>query len=145
MGAWLYPISSRGGYFFEDKKGHTIDVSYESFRDWVATGKIRDEDWVVNQNFKSIEKGDDLFIYTGDDDRGIIGFGKIRGVGQNRNSIIFKLDRRRTKELMLDKIPAQQVRKWIPYPRKAVINLNPFFNELKKWIPWAGVHQKKNT
>jgi hypothetical protein len=145
MGAWLYPISSRGGYFFEDKKGRTVDVSYESFRDWVATGRILDEDWVVNQNFKSIQKGDDLFIYTGDDDRGIIGFGKINGVDPKRFSINFNLDRRRTKELMLDPIPAYQVRKWIPFPRKAVINLKPFINELRKWIPWTAIHKKEES
>lgn len=136
MGSWLYPISSRGEYWYELSPGRKVPMSFEVFRDSVLRGKTS-EKWVVNQNFGAIRLGDELFIYTGDRDRGIIGYAKVTGKDERTQCVIFRLDRQRTKDLLFDPIPAPLIRPHIPPPRKTVVNLGPHMSALRKLLPWS--------
>lgn len=144
MGPWLYPISSKSGYYFKNAQGKRVKVSYESFRDFVHTEKVRDRWWGVHFNFQKVEKGDDLFIYTGDEDRGIIACAKIVGKDQNTRQLIIRIDKARTKKLLADPVPAPLVRRFIPYPRAAAIDLGPSLKDLKKLLPWRPEYQAKS-
>jgi hypothetical protein len=140
MGAWLYPISSKGGYRYEIRPGKWIDMSFEVFREYVIAGRFRsDKRWVVNQNFKAIRAGDELFIYTGDADRGLIGYGRVVDKVEEKDArlVIFRLNQKRTRELLLDPIPAPLIRQLIPFPRKTVINLTPHKDAFQRLLPWS--------
>jgi hypothetical protein len=157
MGSWLYPISSRGGrdfgYWFEYGRGKSKEshpVSYESFRDMVLSEKNRrDEAWVVNANFGAIQPADELYIYTGDGNKGIIGYGKVTGKNQNNQGyreVIFQFNKKRTKELLLSGlVPASLMRSYLPGRKKAVLNLNRYMARIKKLLPWAPEYLKSES
>lgn len=144
MGPWLYPISSKSGHYFEDAKGKRVPVSYESFRDFVFTQKVRDRRWGVHFNFEKVQKGDDLFIYTGDEDRGIIACAKIVGKDHKNRELIIHIDKPRTKKLLADPVPAPLIRRSIPFPRAAAIDLGPSMNNMQKLLPWRPEYQAKS-
>jgi hypothetical protein len=140
MALWLYPISATSGRYFEDDRGRRVRVSYESFRDFVYTGKIRDERWYVYFNFDRIQEGDDLLIYTGDEDRGIVAHGIITTKDTETRSVIFRFDKGHTKQLLADPVPAQLVRQYIPFPRGSVISCQI----LQKLLPWQKEYRAKS-
>ncbi len=147
MGAWLYPISSKGGYWYEVRPGKRENMSFEVFRDYVLAGRLRSDKWVVNQNFKAIQARDELFIYTGDADRGIIGYGRVVDKVEEEDAwrVIFRLDQNRTKQLLFDPIPAPLIRQLIPFPRKTVINLGPYQDALQRLLPWSHFRTRQES
>lgn len=140
MALWLYPISARSGRYFKDDRGRRKEVSYESFREFVYTGKIRDERWYVYFNFDRIQEGDDLLIYTGDEDRGIVAHGIIIAKDSKPKSVIFRLHKEHTKQLLADPVPAPLVRQYIPFPRGSVMSCQV----LQKLLPWQKGYQAKS-
>lgn len=143
MNSWLYPISKRSGYYFTDKQGHRVRTSYESFRDFVATGRIKDDGWYVHSNFGKVEADDELFIYTGDDNRGIIAYAEVVGKTVRNRRVVIRLNPAKTKLLLTDPVSAEIVRPLIPPPRTALVNLAGSIRELRKLLPWNSAYQAK--
>ena len=146
MNSWLYPISKRSGYRFEDKQGHSSDTSYESFRDFVVTGRIKDRTWGVYRNYDKVKLGDEIFIYTGDGDHGIVGYAKVIGKRAEARQVILRLDTRKTHQLRADPVPAPKVRPLIPPPRASVVDLAGSMREFRKLLPWnSGYRARAKT
>jgi hypothetical protein len=145
MNSWLYPISSRSGHYFEDRQRHTISVSYEAFRDYVVPGIIKDDDWHVHSNFSLIQPDDEIFIYTGDGDQGIIGYATVIAKEARNRSISFHLDQTKTSQLLLKRVPAPLVRPLIPQPRAALVNLKDGIAQIRKLLPWHSTRRAKNS
>lgn len=143
MNSWLYPISKSSGYRFEDEQGHSSDTSYESFRDFVVTGRIKDRTWGVYRNYDRVELGDEIFIYTGDGNHGIVGYAKVIGKRAEARQVILRLDTQKTHRLRADPVPAQIVRPLIPPPRASVVDLASSMRELRKLLPWNSVYQAR--
>ncbi len=144
MNAWLYPISKRSGYVFSDDRGHHVRTSYESFRDFVVTGEIRDDSWKVHNNFDRAAPGDEVLIYTGDSDRGIIGRATIRSKVNRRRRILIDLDVARTRLLLAQPVPASAVRKLIPPPRTGLLSLSSAMPALAKMLPWSATYDTRS-
>jgi len=136
MSAWLYPISRKAGRFF-DLRGGRIRVSLDSFKDLVERGVLKeDRKWDVSQNYNSIQVGDEIYIYTGDQDAGIIGFATVQGKNDKNRYIDLKFDLDKCRKLIEQPVRARIVRRWIPFPRASVINLQRFQVELSHYLPW---------
>jgi hypothetical protein len=81
-GTWLYVISARSGCKFALNDG-PIPVTAESYRNLIENGRIREVQYwsgkhgITQKSWNLVEKGDELFICTGDKDLGIIGYAKI--------------------------------------------------------------------
>lgn len=145
MGAWLYPISRKAGRVFLVGRDE-IPVSASSFRALVLDSRINirtNRPWHVNRGFRAAKPNDDVFVYVGrsDGDLGIIGIGKIRAIKwiQDWESWAFDIwfDLEKSRQLLDHPVPAKIVRKWIPYPRSAVISLSGVERELHTHLPWA--------
>lgn len=146
MADWLYPITKRSGTHFEDvHTGENVPVSFESFRDHLVTGRIVDDWWYVHTNYRRISAGDRLWVYTGDDDLGVIGTGRIREVGVVIPDgpapfpavIWWDLDRARSRLLVEHPYPAVRVRRWLPQQKAAVVGLDRYprlVGELERWV-----------
>lgn len=141
MSSWLYPISSRSEYRFVDAHRRRHVASYENFRDFVFAAKTKDEHWHVSRNLKKIRQGDDLFVYTGDANRGIIAHGAITGKEIKTQSLVFRLHKGHTKQLLADPVPAALVRRFIPFPRSSVISIEPHIVQLRKSLPWRNEYR----
>jgi len=78
------------------------------------------------------------FIYTGDNDLGIIGYATVSGIEKRRGSwfLLPGFDLNRCRTLLAHPIPAKVVRGWVPYPRRNVIDLAPFEAQLCPLLPW---------
>jgi hypothetical protein len=136
MGAWLYPISKRPHYTFR-VKGGSIPVSIENYRKLVANGRlIEDNEWGVAMLIGRIQPNDEIFIYTGDDDMGIIGYATVKSVAQDKGLVQLDFDLDRCRALLGHPVPAPVVRRWIHYPRGAVCDLKPHLSALGEHLPW---------
>jgi hypothetical protein len=114
-------------------------VTADSFRDLVINGQIvEDKKWFISQNWERIKAGDELFIYTGDKNLGIIGYAMIAGVRKRdgRWSLQPRFDLKRCQALLNHPIPATIVRQWV-FPRRAVVNLEPSIDQLRTCLPWT--------
>jgi hypothetical protein len=142
-GPWLYPISAAAERTFTlDETGGSIPVTVDSYRALVESGRIvQDRYWYISQNWNHIEIGDELFIYTGDGDLGIIGYATVGGVEQrgDRWSVVPRFDLERCRALLKNPVPATVVREWIAFPRKSVINLALFQEQLHSRVPWLSI------
>jgi hypothetical protein len=146
MADWLYPFSRRSGGRFEDvRTGKEVPASHESFRDLVVTGRFVDDCWYVHTNYRRISPGDRLWLYTGDDDRGVIGTGRIRDVrvmgpgGPASFPALIRcdLDWRRSRLLVQHPYPAVRVRRWLPQRKAAVVGLDRYpqlVRALERWV-----------
>lgn len=143
MNSWLYPISSRSGKYFEDRRGHRTQVSYEAFRDLVVPGIIKDEDWYVYSNFGKVQPGDEIFIYTGDRDQGLIGYARVVAKDARNRSISFRIDQSKTRQLLLQPVTAPVVRPIIPPPRSALVDLKKEIVQFQKLLPWTSSRRAK--
>lgn len=143
MGFWLYPISSRAGYYFTNKRGRLVRASYESFRDIVVPGRIQVDDWTVRNNFDKVRPRDELFIYTGDGDRGIIAYAEVTGTIPKTRSVKFRFDRAKTAKLLADPVPAALVRRHIPPARAALVNLEHCIRQIRTLLPWTAAHRSR--
>lgn len=139
-GIWLYSIAKKAERIFkiEDKK--TIPVSIDSYEKLIQSKRFReDEWWYIMQNWKKIGIGDEVFIYTGDEDKGIIGYATIRDVKQLNGvwHINLEFDFEKCQQLLEKPIPASIVRQWIHYPRRNVADLSRFATELYRLLPFS--------
>jgi hypothetical protein len=99
---------------------------------------VDDPWWNVKVNRDRIEAGDELFIYTGDGDRGIIGFARVIK-SRWRNGVFFvrlEFDLAKCRALLDHPVPAPVIRGWIHYPRQNVRDLGPFAKDLYSRLPW---------
>ncbi len=134
MSDWLYPLSSKSDYWFEDEEGNRIrceddagnqisDTGIECFRKKLRLGST-DVNWVLRTNYLKVRKGDRVWIYYGsaDSDIGIVGLATIRDIDlDGRNSAIhLRWNRRATRRLMANPVPAKEVRRFIPFPAASV-------------------------
>jgi hypothetical protein len=139
-GPWLYAIAAAAGKQFDfDGRRAPIPVTVDSYTALVRDGRlIEDRSWYIRQNWRKIEIGDELFVYTGDQNLGIVGFATINDVKQRQDGWYLNLnfDLRRCRALLKQPVPAEVVRTWVPFPRRNVISLAPFTRELYRRLPW---------
>jgi hypothetical protein len=139
-GPWLYPISAQAGRFFRREGQEPVPVTVESYRDFVESGQIVEVvTWRIKQNRANIEVGDEVFIYSGDGDVGIIGYFTVAAVEQDGEGWfirpLFNLDRCLA---LLDRpVAATVVLGWGVVPRAAVTNLAAWQAELCAQLPWG--------
>jgi hypothetical protein len=138
MGAWLYAPAKGGDHYFQDRrnKHKKVDVSFENFRDYIATGLIDDRDWGVKFNFTAIEPNDELFIYIGD--HGIIGYARVMEKHEkHRKFLILDFDKDRTRALLQSPVSPKSILPLINNQRpRTVVNLSPCYSKLRKLLPW---------
>lgn len=145
-GCWLYPISERAERRFILDDGSEYPVSIDTFKMLVGDGRIsEDERWGLHINFRQARQGDEVFIYTGDQDLGIVGFATVKAVDLDDRELILNFDISKCKALLLDPVPAKIVRKWIPHPRAAVIDLSAFRADLYGRLPWSQHRSKRQS
>jgi hypothetical protein len=140
-GPWLYPISSGADRSFTLADGQSIPVTLDSYRTLLGNGRlVEDLYWYISQNWNKIQIGDEVFIYTGDEDLGIIGYATVGAVEQRADGwcILPHFDLARSRALLENPVPAAVVRAWVPFPRKSVINLASFQEPLRAHLPWTG-------
>jgi hypothetical protein len=140
-GPWLYPISSRADRSFTLADGQAVPVTVDSYRTLLGNGRLAEDlYWYISQNWNNIQIGDDVFIYTGDQDLGIIGYAKVGAVEQRADGwcILPHFDLGRSRALLENPVPAAVVREWVRFPRKSVINLASFQEQLRARLPWMG-------
>ncbi len=139
-GPWLYPISSGADRSFTLADGQSIPVTVDSYRTLLENGRLAEDlHWYISQNWNNIQIGDEVFIYTGDQDLGIIGYATVRAVEQRADGwcILPHFDLGRSRALLENPVPAAVVREWVPFPRKSVINLASFQEPLRDRLPWT--------
>jgi hypothetical protein len=141
-GPWLFVISRGSGNFF-NLQDESIPVTVVTFWELVENGRIvEDRYWGgksgITQHWTDVEDGDELFIYTGDDGSGIIGYATIshKEEHNNRRCLVPNFDRDRCLMLRDHPIPAAVVREWCRNLRQNVIDLGPFQNTLNALLPW---------
>lgn len=141
MSSWLYPISNKSGRKFELNDGTEIEISAQNYIKLVRNSRLREDKWwSITKNFDKIRPNDEIFIYTGDKDKGIMGYAIVTDKqGKDRKTWKLRLSHDLDKSEMLyeKSIPAQKVRAWINFPRGAVYSLQDFEVELKKLLPWC--------
>src|SRR5438046_3070004 len=116
-GTWLYTISKRSQRYFE-LKDKDIPASPETCEELVNNGKlVEDRTWGISQNWGRIHPGDEVSIYTGDEDRGIIGYAHVAKVVPKSGGwvIDMKFDLGKCKQLLKEPVPAAKVREWVHY------------------------------
>lgn len=127
MNDWLYPLSSTAGTWFEDPRtGKRETVSADSFRTMVLNTKSPDDQWYLTTNYRNVEPGDRIWAYTGNDDIGVIGVGKVVAIERSAPEkwITIRFDKAASKRLCANPYPVPKVPKYIPFPRGAVQNMD---------------------
>jgi hypothetical protein len=137
-GPWLYSIGEGPDRTF-DIKDESIPVSAETFRSLIESERLNeDKSWRISQLGGKIEVGDELFIYAGKHDLGIIGYATV--------SAVSKLDRgwnlepsfnfAKTRLLLERPISALIVRSWQMKLQRNVVDLSARRSELESLLPW---------
>jgi len=148
MSTWLYPISKKAGRSFI-LSGKPVKVSLESFRGLVQSGRLKeDKKWYVWQNYRKIQPGDEIYIYTGDQNTGIVGYATVQKVYQDQKDswyIELQFDLKKCKKLIDQPVPAKVVRQWVRFPRASVISLEQFQKKLSRYLPWSSYFYLKPT
>ncbi len=138
-GPWLYCISGKAGKVFVHDSA-TLPVTIDTYTQLVKHGGFENDVWwYITRNWKNVAPGDELFVYTGDKDRGIIGYAVIQEVVNEEGNWYLRLTFDVPKSLILleQPIPAQVVRRWIPRPQGNVLNLERFISDLNPHLPWS--------
>jgi hypothetical protein len=145
MAAWLYPISARAGRFFELKNGQMWPVNIDTYRLLIEKRRLAEDDaWYIKMNLRKVHKGDDVYVYTGDQDLGIIGYAKVKDLQQDNEGwfLDLRFDLKKCQLLLRDlPIRAPLVRRWVA-PRAAVVSLKHVEMKLKKLLPWKSGYAK---
>jgi hypothetical protein len=104
----------------------------------VEDGSLEEDDWwCLRTNFRRVRRGDEVFVYTGERDLGIVGYATVKRVDPSGRQLNLKFDLDKSRALLLNPVPAKVVRKWIPYPRAAVCDVSAFRTELYRRLPWG--------
>lgn len=138
-GPWLYAIAAAARRDFEVAGGRRIAVNASNYAGLVKSGQlIQDRWWNISRNWKNVEAGDEIFVYTGDQNLGIVGYAKAKRL--EKRSGIWHIDMdfvlSKCRALRREPIPAEVVRSWIPFPRGNVLSLAEFTEELYPRLPW---------
>ncbi len=145
MATWLYPISKRAGREFSLDDGTRLKVSMDNYAKLVKNGRLsEDKFWNVSANFRTAKIGEEVFIYTGDQDLGIIGYAKILEVDCTRPAFRLEFDLKKCGALLDAPIPASLVREWV-FPRRAVTELTAHLPKLNSLLPWKGGQIRKEV
>lgn len=140
MSSWLYPIAERAERYFLLKGGKKVDVSVSSYKELVKNGRLPEDNWwSLSFNFGKVKIGDEIFIYTGDENLGIIGYATVENKnGDNKDDWQLRLnfDIQKCRQLIQEPIPAKIVRTWIQGRIKTVNNLDSVQSKLEKKLPW---------
>ena len=131
---WLYPLSRTSGCIFVDAEGIELsDTSFGSFKTMMQSS-VSDDWWYLSTNFRNVRIDDRVWIYYGTADRdiGITGLATIRDFRDFREldndirwpDIYLRWNRRATNRLIANPVPAKEIRKSIPKPRRPVWNLD---------------------
>ncbi len=134
---WLYGIAKRRGLNFRIN-GKDLPVSLKNYEKLLHNGKrSADQWWYITQNWKKLRLDDEVLIYTGDDDRGIIGRATILGIDwfNRRWNLHLKFDLKRSLYLFKHPIPAEKIRNLVRYPRQNVVNLSRFRSRILRLLP----------
>jgi hypothetical protein len=114
----------------------------DNYRILVANKRLReDTDWFIATNFRNVQRGDEVYIYTGDQNLGIVGYAKVVRVDLQQLILYLNFDLDKCAALLENPIPASLVRKWV-YPRAAVVSLADHAAKLEKLLPWKGNRNK---
>jgi len=139
MAQWLYPISTRSAFGFELGDGTEVVPSVKNFKELVYNERIAEDPlWHISRDFDNIQLGDEIFIYTGERDTGIVGYATVaRKEGHNRATwhIELKFNFDKCKELLEKPVSAKIIRTWFN-PRNAVMPLHKFEAEFNALLPW---------
>lgn len=145
MSIWLYPISEKAGRYFQLDDGSRVPVSLETFEELVETKRLtEDEWWYIAQNYDQVQLDDEVFIYTGDQNTGIIGYARVQDKRDKDWNVSLKFDLAKCRNLLDQPVPAAVVRRWIS-PRAAVRDLGPFQAKLRRYLPWSPKYNLKPT
>ncbi len=126
--------------------GTKLPVSVENYEKLLLNGRLaEDESWHIKQNYRKIQKGDEIYIYTGDHDLGIIGYATIREKDDEDWLVQLGFDFNKCRALLSQPVPARIVRQWIHFPRAAVCDLGPFQAKLVRYLPWSSSYILKPT
>jgi hypothetical protein len=143
MAAWLYPISKLADRWFILEDGTKLKVSVENYEKLVKNGRLgEDQWWGVHKNFRTAQAGDEVFIYTGNQNLGIIGYARILEVQREKGPAFhLQFDLDGCAELLeKNPVPAPVVRKWGVSPRSSVADLTPHLSKLSILLPWKRGH-----
>ena len=140
MAAWLYPISTRSGNEFTLADGTGFKTSIKNFSLLVDDGRIQEDAWWhVSQNFEGVRLNDEIFIYAGENDFGIVGYATVlemEGFNQKTWKLKLAFDIDRCKTLINQQpVKAEIIRSWFN-PRNAVRSLDNYTTELNQLLPW---------
>jgi len=136
---WLYPISGRGGYSWELTDENWESVTLESSERLTKSGRLKNDPWwELTTNYRRIQAGDFVYIYTGNDDAGIVGFAvanQIRTPEQGRPEVCLSIDFRLSRRLVQERpVPATVIRQWLRPQKRAVENLTAFSRDLDRML-----------
>ncbi len=121
-------------------------MSVESYAELVKNGRLREDKlWGVSTNFLTAQAGDDLFIYTGDQNLGIVGYAKILKVNRAKRKFHLAFDLKKCAALLETPVPASLVRKWVSPLRGAVAALTPHLPKLNSLLPWKRRSETKEV
>jgi len=103
---WLYPLSSKSGYYFLRKGGRTSDTGPASLEEMLLEGAVDDE-WGAYMNWKNVQPKDRIWVYYGQADKslGVVALAYAVSVkrprkGQRRATVILKWDRKKSLKLL---------------------------------------------
>jgi hypothetical protein len=118
---WLYPLSKR--------------VTLEGFAALTRPGHLTSDPWwAVTANRRRIRAGDFVYVYTEEENAGIVGFATVRATrttAQGRSAVQLRIDTRLSQRLVGERpIPAASIRRWLPPRKRAVENLTAFSHRL---------------
>lgn len=125
---WVYPLSSRSGFWFELPDGSsTQDTSPANFEASVLRA-TSDDYWTISTNYRRVRPGDRVWVYYGhaDGDLGVVGLARVRRTSppaDGRADLHLRWDKARTRRLILNPVPAPFVRQFI-WPRAAVAGIH---------------------
>ena len=148
MAAWLYPISKRPHFHFFLKGGKKLLVTAQNFEKLVRSGQIKeDKYWSISTNFLKVERGDEVFVYTGDNDLGVIGYAIVKDVDRVEHTLHLAFNKKKSEALLDEPAPADVVRCWFKKQvrMRTVENITTHIRELDNWLPWKrGSRRSKN-
>jgi hypothetical protein len=129
MNNWLYPISERAGRRFVDfRTNRSVPVSYENFRDYVISGRVKDRIWYLATGFRAMEQGDRVWIYLGDRDIGVIGVATAMSIdlpsSRTKAAVHLRWDIEESLRLIAHPVAASIVRNYVHYPRRPALRLD---------------------
>ncbi len=118
---WLYPIEDREAHF--ESRDRRVAGAFEEYRRAAMSGRLLRGEGPLEAGFRSIHEGDVFWLYAGDEP-GVVGRGVVREViGRPEPRVRFRIDRRISRLLAQDPVPAALVRKSLVRPLNGPVSL----------------------